>query len=253
MSFSRSRNKFLQFAKPSTAPRQGTAELFFDINNGGVPTVYYPDGTTQPLIADITIDGETLVIGTKINEVYTNYCADTKQGNGFYQIGSFSCDISTGELYLYTDNAWYYNGCKYTLTSSVRTTPTYSNGLNYVYFVGNVLTVSNNPTTVNGVMLCTIYKIGNYYICGDERHNTFFDPNRFLGSWELEEQFNNIKIINGLSMSFPANFVSNPYNTYLNDGTYLCDDMLMRLFNPSIMFMIFAQESPHVGVNECQR
>ena len=232
----------MQYAKPSTPPRQGTAELFFDINNYGYPTVYYPDGTTQPLVADITVDGETLVIGTRINEVYTNYCEDTKQGNGFYQIGGMVFNWSNGILILSSDNAWYYNGCKYTLTSAITIqTSSASIGLNYIYFVGDVLTITNNPSSVDGVLVCTVYKISSHlYICGDERHNTFFDPTKVLNSTASFKEFNNAKILNGLELTIPTNVVSS--DTTISNGSFSCDDMVLTLPNHNTIFMPFAQE-----------
>lgn len=44
------RNKFAQFARPSTAPAAGVSEIYFDPSNNGCPMLYRPDGTYTSMI-----------------------------------------------------------------------------------------------------------------------------------------------------------------------------------------------------------
>lgn len=237
MSLSRSRNKFVQYAKPSTPPRQGTAELFFDINNYGYPTVYYPDGTTHPLVANIMIDGETLVIGTAINELYTNYCEDTRQGNGFIP-GSYestsSISFSSNTFTITGDRAWYQNGCKYEKiladTLSISLT---ANTLTYIYYNNGTLTSTTDINNIDGVLVATLYSDGTTTILSDERHTTSFDI--------IKDKKNNdirAKYINGFDISVSGNTFSG--NITIGSGTILCDD-IVKTFSSGSSFRPIGQ------------
>lgn len=227
----------MQYAKPSTPPRQGTAELFFDINNYGYPTVYYPDGTTQPLVANIMVDGETLVIGTAINELYTNYCEDTRQGNGFIP-GSYestsSISFSSNTFTITGDRAWYQNGCKYEKiladTLSVSLT---ANTLTYIYYNNGTLTSTTNINNIDGVLVATLYSDGTTTILSDERHTTSFDI--------IKDKKNNdirAKYINGFDISVSGNTFSG--NITIGSGTILCDD-IVKTFSSGSSFRPIGQ------------
>lgn len=44
------RNKYAQFARPSTAPASGISEIYFDPSNNGCPMLYRSDGTYTSMI-----------------------------------------------------------------------------------------------------------------------------------------------------------------------------------------------------------
>lgn len=213
----------MQYAKPSTPPRQGTAELFFDINNYGYPTVYYPDGTTQPLVADIMIDGETLVIGTRINETLNRFCSDTKIANGFvpgtYESSTLAVNGNMA-LIINGNRTWYCNGHKYTKSTSDTADDITTGVLNYIYYDEDVLSSTTNIDEVNGPLVAT-YLPG--YFIGDERHTTSYD------FYKDKADNKNIKgrYINGFDITVSGNTLSG--NIAIASGSILCNDFIHSL------------------------
>lgn len=112
-----SRQIYKQIVQPSTSPDEGFSELYFDSNNGGKPTVVFPDGSKQVLgggggLPQTTVGGEknpiyldngelkasSTTVGASNKPVYSNKGVLTQCGSTLnVSVSGSAADISQAD------------------------------------------------------------------------------------------------------------------------------------------------------------